>query len=268
MIEIKDLYKSFGRKHVLRGIDVTINDGDTYCIIGKSGTGKSVLLKHIVGLLAPDAGHVNVDGKIVHNLNHSGLFDIRKSMGYVFQGAALFDSYTVYENIVLAMYEHGERDTDKMNEEAQRVLSAVSLLPEFSDRDSSNFQKEWNILKNKKPSDLSGGMRKRVGVARALVGNPKYIFYDEPTTGLDPITSEQIDNLILELSQKLNVTSVVITHDMFSIFKIASHVTMLEDGKVKFSGSSAELMRSEDESITDFMERYSMNRYENLKSEA
>jgi phospholipid/cholesterol/gamma-HCH transport system ATP-binding protein len=265
MIKINQLYKSFGRKHVLRGVDVKINDGDTYCIIGKSGTGKSVLLKHIVGLLQPDAGFVEVDGERVDRLSHKGLFDMREKMGYVFQNAALFDSYNVYENIVLSMYEHGQRDIEAMETEAKRVLAAVSLLPDYDEKDSNAFAKEWNILKSKKPSDLSGGMRKRVGVARALVGKPKYIFYDEPTTGLDPITSEQIDNLILELSKKLNVTSVVITHDMFSVFKIASQVTMLDDGKVYFSGSSAEMMKTEDEIMVDFMERYSMGRYEKLK---
>jgi len=265
MIKINQLYKSFGRKHVLRGVDIEINDGDTYCIIGKSGTGKSVLLKHIVGLLEPDAGYVEVDGERVDKLPHSGLFRMREKMGYVFQHAALFDSYNVHENIVISLYEHGERDQEKMDNEAQRVLSAVGLLPDFEDKESSEFRKEWNILKNKKPSDLSGGMRKRVGVARALVGNPKYIFYDEPTTGLDPITSEQIDNLISELTDKLNVTSVVITHDMFSVFKIASHVTMLDMGKVYFSGTSAEMMSLDDTVMRDFVERYSMNRYENLK---
>lgn len=250
---------------MLRGVDIDINDGDTYCIIGKSGTGKSVLLKHIVGLLDADSGFVEVDGERVDKLSHDGLFNMRKKMGYVFQNAALFDSYNVYENIVLALYEHGERDNDKLVKEAQRVLSAVSLLPEIGERESSFFQKEWNILRTKKPSDLSGGMRKRVGVARALVGDPKYIFYDEPTTGLDPITSEQIDNLISELVRKLNVTSVVITHDMFSVFKIASHVTMLEDGKVHFSGSSADMMNNDDKTMRDFLERYSMSRYEKLQ---
>ncbi|MCS6809473.1 MAG: ATP-binding cassette domain-containing protein, partial [Bacteroidota bacterium] len=218
MIEIQGLYKAFGAKHVLNGVNLTIPTGQTMCIIGRSGCGKSVLLKHIVGLLEPDKGTVRVDGKDVQRLRGQELFKLRKDMGYVFQSAALFDSLTVWENVVLGLYEHGERRTDILDAEARRVLCAVGLLPDEHTVPAEVFEKEYAILRNKKPSDLSGGMRKRVGVARALVGNPKYILYDEPTTGLDPITSEQIDNLILDLATKLNVTSIVITHDMFSVY--------------------------------------------------
>jgi phospholipid/cholesterol/gamma-HCH transport system ATP-binding protein len=256
MIEIRGLRKAFGQKQVLDGVDLTINPGETMCVIGRSGCGKSVLLKHIVGLLEPDEGTVLVDGKEVQTLHGKELFDLRRGIGYVFQGAALFDSMTVWENVVLSLYEHGERRTEVLDAEARRVLSAVGLLPDEMATASAEFEKEYALLRDKKPSDLSGGMRKRVGVARALVGSPQYILYDEPTTGLDPITSEQIDNLILELSQKLSVTSIVITHDMFSVYKVAKNVALLEQGVVRFLGTAEELRASEDEVVREFIERY------------
>jgi ABC-type transporter Mla maintaining outer membrane lipid asymmetry ATPase subunit MlaF len=163
---------------------------------------------------------------------------------------------TVWENVVLSLYEHGERRTEVLDAEARRVLSAVGLLPDETATASAEFEKEYALLRDKKPSDLSGGMRKRVGVARALVGSPQYILYDEPTTGLDPITSEQIDNLILELSQKLSVTSIVITHDMFSVYKVAKNVALLEQGVVRFFGTAEELRASEDKVVQEFIERY------------
>ncbi len=256
MIEIRGLHKAFGAKSVLNGVDLTINAGDTVCVIGRSGCGKSVLLKHIVGLLEPDQGTVFVNGKEVRHLRGRDLFALRRGIGYVFQGAALFDSLTVWENVVLSLYEHGERRQEVLDSEARRVLAAVGLLPDEATSVSALFEKEYAILRDKKPSDLSGGMRKRVGVARALVGNPEYILYDEPTTGLDPITSEQIDNLIRDLSQKLAVTSVVITHDMFSVYKIAHTVAMLEQGTVRFFGTADELRASEDSVVKEFIERY------------
>lgn len=258
MIKVSNLYKSFGQKQVLSGVDLEIETSDTMCIIGKSGCGKSVLLKHIVGLLYPDSGFVSVDGKIIAELNKDEMFELRKQMGFVFQGSALFDSYNVFENIILRLYEHGERNMRLLESEAKKVLSSVGLLPDISEQDSEYFQKEWNILKDKKPSDLSGGMRKRVGVARALVGSPKYIFYDEPTTGLDPVTSEQIDSLIAELTKKLNVTSIVITHDMFSVYRIADHVVMLNNGKVEFRGTPDMLKQSDAEVVIEFMDRYKL----------
>ncbi len=256
MIELKDLHKSFGEKNVLNGINLTIPNGETMCVIGKSGCGKSVLLKHIVRLLDPDRGSVWVDGKNIATLDQEHIFELRRSIGYVFQGAALFDSMTVFENVVIGLYEHGEKDTLLLDSEARRVLAAVGLLPDISESGSSHFEKEYALLRNKKPSDLSGGMRKRVGVARALVGSPAYVFYDEPTTGLDPVTSEQIDNLIAELASKLNVTSLVITHDMFSVFKIADRVAMLEYGKVRFEGTAQELQTTSDTAVKEFLERY------------
>ncbi len=256
MIEINNLYKSFGQKNVLNGVSMNIPNGSTMCIIGRSGCGKSVLLKHIVGLLEPDNGSVKVDDKEISFLSNSELFELRRRIGFVFQGSALFDSYNVFENIVIGLYEHGLRDNGKLEEEAIRVLSAVGLLPEKQSVSLSDFEKEWNILKEKKPSDLSGGMKKRVGVARALVGEPDYIFYDEPTTGLDPVTSRQIDQLIAHLSKKLKVTSLVITHDMFSVFEVADSVAMLDEGKVRFFGNPKELKESNDERVVEFLSRY------------
>lgn len=256
MIQLKNIHKSFGEKNVLNGIDLNIPNGQTMCIIGKSGCGKSVLLKHIVRLLEPDSGIVLVDGKDISVLKREDLFEMRRSIGYVFQGAALFDSMTVFENVVVGLFEHGEKDNSILDGEARRVLAAVGLLPDISESGTPAFEREYGILRNKKPSDLSGGMRKRVGVARALVGSPTYVFYDEPTTGLDPVTSEQIDNLIADLASKLNVTSLVITHDMFSVFKIADRVAMLEYGKVRFEGTAEELQTTSDESVKEFLERY------------
>jgi phospholipid/cholesterol/gamma-HCH transport system ATP-binding protein len=255
MIEIRDLHKSFGEKIVLDGLDLKIEDSKTLCVIGKSGCGKSVLLKHIVGLLQPNKGRVLVDGKNVQSLDRKDLFEMRRKMGFVFQGSALFDSMDVFENIIISPWEHGQREIIPLENEAKKVLQAVGLLPE-GDFEDSYFIKEWEILKAKKPSDLSGGMRKRVGVARALVGEPQYIFYDEPTTGLDPVTSEQIDNLIGNLAKKFKVTSVVITHDMFSVFRIAHNVAMLDKGKVRFYGNADELKKTNDEVIQEFLERY------------
>lgn len=256
MIRINQLKKAFGPKTVLDGISLEIKQGKITCIIGKSGCGKSVLLKHLVGLLVPDSGNVEIDGLRIDKLSYKELFSLRRNIGYVFQGGALFDSYTVYENVVVGLFEHGEKRQDLLQDEAMRVLSAVGLLPDLKFKGSELFEKEWKILKDKKPSDLSGGMRKRVAVARALVGNPKYIFYDEPTTGLDPVTSEQIDDMIKELAKKLNVTSIVITHDMFSVFRIADEVAMLDKGVVLFEGTEQDLRNSEIPVVKEFIARF------------
>ncbi len=260
MIKITGLHKSFGPKKVLDGITMTIPTSDTVCVIGKSGCGKSVLLKHIVRLLTPDDGSIEIDGRDISLLSRDVLFELRRRIGYVFQGAALFDSMNVYRNIITSLYEHGQHDEKILDNEARRTLSAVGLLPDISESGSAEFEKEYAILCNKKPSDLSGGMRKRVGVARALVGSPDYIFYDEPTTGLDPITSEQIDNLIAELAVKFKITSLVITHDMFSVFRIADRVVMLDGGRVCFEGTGAELRHSDITVVREFIERYTENR--------
>jgi phospholipid/cholesterol/gamma-HCH transport system ATP-binding protein len=259
MILIDNLHKSFGPKQVLRGISMEIQTGETTVIIGKSGTGKSVLLKLIVGLLEPDQGTITLDGQRVDQLGEKELYEMRRGIGYVFQGAALFDSMNVAENLVLGLYEHGERDQKVLEEEIRRNLVNVGLLPDPASVSEKEFNEAYQILTRKKPAELSGGMRKRVGVARALVGSPGYVFYDEPTTGLDPVTSEQIDNLVCDLTEKLDVTSVVITHDIFSVYKVASKVVMLHEGEIQFTGTPVELQNSSDPIVQEFIERYAMS---------
>lgn len=258
MILIDNVHKSFGPKQVLRGVSMEINDREATVIIGRSGTGKSVLLKLIVGLLHPDEGTITIDGKRVDAMSEKELYQMRRHFGYVFQGAALFDSMTVAENLVLGIYEHGERDETTLDREVRTNLVNVGLLPDPTSMTPEKFEEQYEIISNKKPAELSGGMRKRVGVARALVGTPKYIFYDEPTTGLDPITSEQIDNLILDLTHKLDVTSIMITHDIFSVYKVASKVVMLEEGLVHFTGTANELQHSDDPIVKEFIDRYAL----------
>lgn len=256
MIEVRGIKKAFGSKLVLKGIDLDIPDGKTTCIIGRSGCGKSVLLKHIVGLMRGDEGTVTIDGTDIRKLSRKSLFEMRKSIGYVFQGAALFDSLSVVDNLVIGLVEHGETEKKVLEAEARRVLSAVGLLPDISLVKTAEYEREYNILVSKSPSDLSGGMKKRLGVARALVGSPEYIFYDEPTTGLDPVTSEQMDDLLKHVAKSMNVTSVVITHDMFSVFNIADRVVMLNDGQVQFSGTVPELRASKDPDVEEFLSRF------------
>ncbi len=240
MIEIFDLHKSFGENLVLNGVNLKISRGETIAIIGKSGCGKSVLIKHIVGLLYPDKGYIKVEGQVVNELNTKSLYELRKKFGFLFQGAALFDSMTVAENVSLPLVESGNGFSNfEINKIVDEKLELVGL-PESQ---------------KLKPSELSGGMKKRVGLARALVTNPDYILYDEPTTGLDPIMSDSIDTLIKELSQKLNVTSVVVTHDMYSVKNIADKVAMMHEGVIHFTGSPNELLESKDEIINDFIKR-------------
>jgi phospholipid/cholesterol/gamma-HCH transport system ATP-binding protein len=258
VIIIDNLSKSFDAKEVLRGVSFTIETRATTVIIGRSGTGKSVLLKLMVGLLAPDEGTVTIDGRQVDRMTDAELFEMRRNIGYVFQGAALFDSMSVAENLMLGMWEHGERDTAKLDLEVRRNLANVGLLPDPSTIGERAFDEAYRQLAGKMPSELSGGMRKRVGVARALMGTPRYVFYDEPTTGLDPVTSEQIDNLVCDLTQKLDVTSVVITHDIFSVYKVADKVVMLDEGAIRFIGTPQELQRSSDPVVQEFIERYAM----------
>jgi phospholipid/cholesterol/gamma-HCH transport system ATP-binding protein len=240
MIEIIDLHKSFGSKKVLNGVNLTIKKGETLVIIGRSGEGKSVLIKHIVGLLQPDKGYVKVEDQVVGDLKPKELYELRKKFGFLFQGAALFDSLTVGENVSLPLVESGEKiNINEMNKNVNEKLSLVDL----------------SGVEELKPSELSGGMKKRVGLARALISNPEYIFYDEPTTGLDPIMSDSIDALIKELSRKLNVTSVVVTHDMYSVKNVADKVAMLHEGKIYFTGTPDELINSNDPVVEDFIKR-------------
>lgn len=247
MIEIKNLHKRFGPNKVLQGVDLNIFPGETIVIIGRSGCGKSVLLKHIVGLLLPDEGYVKLSestasrkDKIINELNQKELYEIRKKFGFLFQGAALFDSMTVEENISLPLVE--SKDGYSKNEIKKIVTEKLELV---------GLKEAQNI----KPAELSGGMKKRVGLARALVTNPEYILYDEPTTGLDPIMSDSIDNLIKELSERIKVTSVVVTHDMYSVKNVAAKVAMMHEGKIHFYGTPGELLKSKDSTIIDFIKR-------------
>ncbi len=240
MIEIKNLHKKFKEKPVLRGIDLTINKGESIAIIGRSGCGKSVLIKHAVGLLLPDEGTVEVEGQNIAELSQKDLFRVRQKFGFLFQGAALFDSMTVGENVALPIVEnkHGVKKSE-IEKIVEEKLSLVGL----------------SKIQDLKPSELSGGMKKRVGLARALVTNPGYIIYDEPTTGLDPIMSDSIDDLIKELSNKLNVTSIVVTHDMVSVKNVADRVAMIHDGKIYFTGTPDELINSTDKVVVNFIKR-------------
>jgi len=240
MIEIKNLHKSFGSNLVLNGINLEINKGETIVIIGRSGCGKSVLIKHIVGLLFPDSGYVKVENQNIAELNEKELYEIRKKFGFLFQGSALFDSMTVEENVSLPIVESGNGFTKKQIDILVREKLELVDLPG---------------VEKLKPAELSGGMKKRVGLARALITNPEYILYDEPTTGLDPIMSDSIDNLIKELSEKLNVTSVVVTHDMYSVKNVANKVAMMHEGKIHFVGTPNQLINSEDKAIIDFIKR-------------
>ena len=240
MIEIRNLHKSFGGKPVLAGINLDINKGETIIIIGRSGCGKSVLIKHIVGLLKPDDGYIKVQGENVNELDPHQLYELRKKFGFLFQGAALFDSMTVEENVALPIVETFRGMSP------ENVLETVNKNLKLVGLEGAN---------RLKPAELSGGMKKRVGLARALVSNPDYIFYDEPTTGLDPIMSDSIDGLIKDLSDKLNVTSVVVTHDMFSVKNVADRVAMMHEGKIYFEGTPSELIHSNDKIIIDFIKR-------------
>lgn len=240
MIEIKNLHKTFRDKKVLQGVDLNIETGETIVIIGRSGEGKSVLLKHIVGLLFPDSGHVKVENLNLNELTSKELYTIRRKFGFLFQGAALFDSMTVGENVGLPIVENNPDVPEaEVRETVEEKLTLVGLPG----------------IQNLKPSELSGGMKKRVGLARALITNPGYILYDEPTTGLDPIMSDSIDEMIKDLGKKLNVTSIVVTHDMVSVKNVADTVAMLHEGKIYFKGAPDELLNSNDPTIVNFIKR-------------
>lgn len=240
MIEIIELHKAFGENKVLCGINLTIEGGQTFAIIGRSGCGKSVLLKHIVGLLEPDSGTVKIEGQDLSRLDERSLYEIRTKFGFLFQGAALFDSLNVEENIGLSLVENDSGFSQK--EIAEKVAEKLDLvgLPG---------------IQKLKPSELSGGMRKRVGLARALINDPEYILYDEPTTGLDPVMSDSIDELIRELAEKLNVTSIVVTHDMFSVKNVAHKIAMIYEGKIYFNGTPDEILKSKDPIVEGFIQR-------------
>jgi phospholipid/cholesterol/gamma-HCH transport system ATP-binding protein len=240
MISIKNLHKSFGTLHVLRGVSFEIADGETVAIIGQSGCGKSVLLKNIIGLLKPDEGEIVVDTVNVSKARQTKIEALRRNFGFLFQGSALFDSMNVWENITLGLREHGESDHEKLSAIVKQKLMLVGL----------------KNIETVMPSDLSGGMKKRVALARALAGEPRYMFYDEPTTGLDPVTSDQIDALIEDLTARLHVTSLIVTHDMFTVERIAKRVIFLHQGLVYFDGTPDAFAKSNDPICGQFLDRY------------
>ena len=237
MIQFQDLHKAFGEKRVLEGFTLDIKDGETLVIIGFSGSGKSVALKHIVGLLHPDAGEVIVDGRAVSTLDRPALTALRREIGYVFQFAALFDSMTVADNVALGLRRRGLSD----DEIAERVREALALV----DLTGTNDQL---------PAELSGGMRKRVGIARAIALRPRYILYDEPTTGLDPVTSAVIDGLMVRTREQLHVTGVVVTHDMRSAYTVGDRIAMLYEGRIRQVGTVLEIQETEDPVVRQFIE--------------
>ena len=237
MISFKDVKKKFDTHVVLDGFSLDVHDGETMIILGYSGTGKSVALKHIVGLLEPDEGHVEVDGQIVHMLDRDGLTELRSNVGYVFQFAALFDSMNVAENLALGL----KRQSLSASEINDRVAASLSLV-------------DMEGTEEKYPAQLSGGMRKRVGIARAIALRPRYILYDEPTTGLDPVTSAVINQLMIKTREKLGVTAIVVTHDLESAYAVGDRIAMLYHGGIRQVGSAEEVRRTHDPVVRQFLD--------------
>ena len=238
MIRLIDVHKAFGAKRVLTGFSLEVIEGETMVIIGYSGTGKSVAIKHIVGLLEPDEGDVQVDGLSVPALSRRDLYSLRARIGYVFQFAALFDSLTIGENVAMGLRKQNELSDRDIDERVSEALALVDL-PDVAQR----F-----------PAELSGGMRKRVGIARAIALRPKYLLYDEPTTGLDPVTSAVIDQLMLRMQHQLGVTSIVITHDMRSAYTVGTRIAMLYEGCVRQVGTVDEIRDTRDPVVRQFIE--------------
>lgn len=238
MIAVRQLKKSFGRSAILDGVDFCINEGESVVIIGRSGGGKSVLLKHLVALLRPDHGQVLIDGEDIVPMNERQLLRVRRKFGMLFQGAALFDSLTVKENVAFAFRRDRTLPEAEISRRVGQVLEMVDLPG----------------IENKSPSELSGGMRKRVGLARAIVYQPQIVLYDEPTTGLDPIASDSIDKLILRVRDCLNVTSVVVTHDMRSARRLGQRILMLHNKRIYTAGTPDEIFHSTDPVVQHFVE--------------
>ena len=238
LIQLKNVTKRFGDRKVLDNIDLEVFEGETLVIIGRSGVGKSTILKHIAGLLSPDAGEVWVEGQNVGALKEQEINELRKKMGVVFQYAALFDSLTVFENVAFRLLRDFKTPLPQAIDTVKRKLELVGL------KDS---------LLDLKPAQLSGGMRKRVGLARAIAVDPEIILYDEPTSGLDPVSSEAINDLVLDMQKKLGVTSVVVTHDMHSAYKVANRIAMIYDGKIIGIGTPDEIRNSKDPTIHQFV---------------
>jgi phospholipid/cholesterol/gamma-HCH transport system ATP-binding protein len=238
VIEVRDLWKSFGDNQVLKGISLTIERGETYVVLGGSGSGKTVLMKHVIGLFKPDRGSVHIDGVEISSLTGKALTEARSVFGMVFQWAALFDSMTVYENVAFPLRERGHAPpAEEVREKVLAKLKVVDLGEEVLER---------------YPAELSGGMRKRVALARALVSDPRVVLYDEPTTGLDPITTDYVDGMILAAKRKLGITSMVISHDVASAFKVADRLAVLYDGHLAAEGTPAEVKASKD----PYVQRY------------
>ncbi len=238
MITIRGLRRRLVGRNVLDGVDLDIPTGKTVVVMGRSGTGKSVLLKHIIGLMQPDAGSIVVDGQDVVGLTGAALREVRKHFGLLFQGGALFDSLTVGENVALPLREHTKMSDAKIEARVRERLEWVGLQG----------------VERTKPASLSGGMRKRVGLARAIAMDPAYILYDEPTTGLDPIMADVINRLIRSLQQRIGVTSVVVTHDMSSAFHVGDELALLHEGKIVFTGTPDETRKTSDPLVRQFIE--------------
>jgi len=237
-IELRGVWKSFDTQMVLRGVDLTIREGETHVVIGRSGCGKSVMLKHLVGLYKPDRGKVYVDGEDITAFDENELFRVRRKFGFLFQGAALLDSLTVGENVGLGLVELSTHSPDQIRCIVAEKLAMVGMAG----------------TEDYMPADLSGGMKKRVGLARAIAMEPEIILYDEPTTGLDPIMSDSINELIISLRHELNITSIVVTHDMSSVRKVADRIAMLHDGIIMFSGTVEDMNMTDDPIVRQFVE--------------
>ncbi len=241
MIELHGVHKRFGENVVLDGVDFTVRDGETVSLLGPSGVGKSVLLKHINGLIHPDAGEVRVDGEVVTLLGRKELATLRMRIGYVFQFGALFDSMNVHENVKLGITDQACASDDAYcRDRVQQCLELVNLSPDTTE---------------KYPADLSGGMKKRVGIARAIAGKPTYLLYDEPTSGLDPVNADIIDALIEKLQAELGVTSIVVSHDVRGSFRVGNRIALLTEGKIRMVGTPDEMRNSRDPAVRRFLER-------------
>ena len=241
MIELRNVHKRFGKQVVLNGVDFEVREGETVALMGPSGTGKSVLLKHIIGLIKPDIGTIIVDGKDVAHLKRKELSDLRSNIGYVFQNGALFDSMNVFENVRLGITDEDKfRDLDYCRQRIAECIRLVNLPADTIE---------------KYPAQLSGGMRKRVGIARAIAGSPKYLLYDEPTSGLDPVNADIIDSLVQRLDNELGVTSVMVTHDVRGAFRVADRLALLSEGKIVMQGTPQEFLDSTNPKVREFLER-------------
>ncbi|MPT35133.1 ATP-binding cassette domain-containing protein [Flavobacterium sp. WV_118_3] len=247
MIEVKDIEKSFGDTKVLKGISTVFDTGKTNLIIGQSGSGKTVLLKSLLGIHTPDKGTISFDGRIYSELTNDEKRDLRTEIGMVFQGSALFDSMTVEENIGFPLKMFTNKNPREIQERVDFVIDRVKLI---------NAHK-------KKPSEISGGMQKRVAIARAIVNNPKYLFCDEPNSGLDPKTSIVIDNLIHEITEEYNITTVINTHDMNSVMEIGEKIIFLKEGILAWEGTKREIFKTDNEAIVDFV--YSSNLFKKVR---